>query len=340
LNLKSLAEHLGLSQTTVSRALNGYSDVNELTRSRVLDAAARLGYRPNYAARRLATGKAGVIGYVLVTGEGVQADPHFMEFLAGLGEYATGRGIDIHIAPCPPEDEAAAYRRLASTRQVDGVFVSSPIANDPRISLLNDISLPFIVHGRSEGVAQPYSFLDIDNIGAFQDATKLLLELGHRRVALINGERNATFAQHREKGMLRALNVAGLSEDPALVRWAPMSEEHGYRSTIAMLDSADPPTALLCSSIIVALGSIRALGDRGIEVGKGMSIIAHDDVFAYLKPENFRVPLTCTRSSIRKAGARIARRLTALIDGSEEPGESEIWPVELVVRQSTARPKT
>ncbi len=339
MNLKGLAEHLGLSQTTVSRALNGYSDVNEDTRRRVFEAAAKLGYRPNYAARRLATGKAGVIGYVLVTGEGVPADPHFMEFLAGIGEYATGRGIDIHIAPCPLADEAAAYRRLASTRQVDGVFVSSPVANDPRIALLNEISLPFIVHGRSEGTTQSYSFLDIDNMGAFESATKLLADLGHKRIALINGEKNATFANHRERGMARALAGAGLAEDPALVRWAPMSEEHGYRSTISMLDLPQPPTALLCSSIIVALGAIRALGDRGVEVGKGMSIIAHDDVFAYLKPENFRVPLTCTRSSIRRAGTQIAKRLTALIDGREKPGESEVWPVELVVRASTARPR-
>lgn len=338
MNLKALAEHLGLSQTTVSRALNGYSDVNEKTRSRVFEAAAKLGYRPNYAARRLATGKAGVIGYVLVTGAGVQADPHFMEFLTGMGEFATAKGIDIHIAPCPPEDESGAYRRLASTRQVDGIFVSSPVVQDPRIGLLREISLPFIVHGRSEGVSGQYSFLDIDNISAFRDATRLLLELGHRRIALINGERSATFAQHREIGMIKALSDAGLGQDPSLVSWAPMSEEHGYRSTISVLDSPEPPTALLCSSIIVALGAIRALGDRGIEVGKGMSVIAHDDVFAYLRPENFRVPLTCTRSPIRRAGYRIAERLAALIDGSEQPGLGEVWPVELVVRNSTARP--
>jgi LacI family transcriptional regulator len=143
---------------------------------------------------------------------------------------------------------------------------------------------------------------------------------------------------HREKGMTNAMQDAGIVQDPSLVSRAPMSEEHGYRSTISMLDAANRPTALLCSSIIVALGAIRALGDRGVEVGKGMSIIAHDDVFAYLKPENFRVPLTCTRSSIRRAGFRIAERLTALIDGREEPGTGEIWPVELVVRNSTARP--
>jgi LacI family transcriptional regulator len=261
-----------------------------------------------------------------------------MEFLTGLGEFATAKGIDIHIAPCPAKEETAAYRRLSSTRQVDGVFVSSPVSKDPRIELLRDISIPFIVHGRSEGVTTRYSFLDIDNISAFRDATKLLLELGHRRLGLINGERSATFAEHREIGMIKALEDAGLGQDPSLVKWAPMSEEHGYRSTISLLDSAEPPTALLCSSIIVALGAIRALGDRGVEVGKGMSVIAHDDVFAYLRPENFRVPLTCTRSSIRKAGYRIAERLTALIDGIEEPGLGEIWPVELIVRNSTARP--
>ncbi|TIV27668.1 MAG: LacI family transcriptional regulator, partial [Mesorhizobium sp.] len=88
MNLKQLSHMLSLSQTTVSRALNGYPEVSEETRRRVMDAAKRHGYRPNPSARRLATGKSGMIGYVLPTGAAVDIDPHFVEFLSGLGDYA------------------------------------------------------------------------------------------------------------------------------------------------------------------------------------------------------------------------------------------------------------
>lgn len=333
-NLKALASHLNLSQTTVSRALNGYPEVSERTRAIVAEAANRLGYSPNQAARRLATGKAGAIGYVMTTGPEVQSDPHFMEFLSGVGEFAITHNFDIHIAPALPAREEATYRRLAATRQVDAVFVSAPVSRDRRIAILDELALPFIVHGRSEGTAAPYSFIDIDNEGGFRDAARLLIKLGHGRIALINGEERMTFADHRERGVRSALAEAGLAFDPRLKRNGAMTEAYGYRSSIELLDRSDPPTAFLCSSMIVALGVIRALTDRRLAPGKDISVIAHDDVFPYLKPENFRTPLTCVRSPIRKAGFRVAERLAAMLSGAEVGPVGETWPVELVVRDS------
>jgi LacI family transcriptional regulator len=333
-NLKQLAGQLGLSQTTVSRALNGYPEVSPRTRAMVSDAARKLGYRPNSAARHLATGKAGALGYVMTTGPDVQSDPHFMEFLSGVGEFALTHSLDIHLSPTLPDYEEPTYRRLASARQADAVFVSSPEANDRRIAILQEIGLPFIVHGRSEGTRQSYDFLDIDNEGGFRDATKLLIDLGHRRIALVNGDEGMTFADHRLAGYRRAMSQAGLPIDPHMTRRGRMTESYGYRTAIEMLDRSEAPTAFLCSSIIVALGVVRALSDRSLEPGRHVSVIAHDDVFAYLKPENFRTPLTCVRSSIRQAGYRIAERLAAKLSGDASGDGGEIWPVERVVRAS------
>ncbi len=333
-NLKELASHLGLSQTTVSRALNGYPEVSPRTRQMVSDAARRFGYRPNPAARHLATGKAGAIGYVMATGPDVQSDPHFMEFLSGVGEFALTHNLDIHLSPTLPQYEEPTYRRLASARQVDAVFVSSPVGKDRRISILQEIGLPFIVHGRSEGVGVPYDFLDIDNEGGFHDAARLLIDLGHRRIALINGNDGMTFADHRLRGYRRAMEAAGLPVEPRLTRRGVMTEAYGYRAAIELLDGENAPTAFLCSSIIVALGVVRALSDRSLEPGRKVSVIAHDDVFPYLKPENFRTPLACVRSPIRQAGYRIAERLSAKLAGDPAGDGGEVWPVELVVRPS------
>jgi LacI family transcriptional regulator len=337
-NLKQLSQLLGLSQTTVSRALNGYPEVAEATRRRVVEAARHHGYRPNPSARRLATGKAGMIGSVIPTGSSVDIDPHFIEFLAGLGDFARSRELDLALSPTTREDEETTYRRIVANQQVDAIYLSSPRTNDNRIRLLAELGIPFIVHGRSEGLEIDYPFLDIDNARAFADATRLLLQLGHRRFALINGGREETFAIHRERGMREAIAAAGLDASCVLVANEVMTEEKGYRSTRAFLESARRPTAILCSSLLLALGAIRAAGDLGLACPDDISLISHDDVFPYLRPDSFSVPLSTTQSSIRAAGARIAERLVERMSGRESEPLGEVWPVDLIVRGSVAPP--
>ncbi len=336
MNLKQLSRMLDLSQTTVSRALNGYPEVSEETRRRVIDAARRHGYRPNPSARRLATGKAGMIGYVMPTGGSVDIDPHFVEFLSGLGDYARAHEFDLVLSPADADDQETTYRRIVAGKHVDAVYVSSPRPADRRVTLLNEIGLPYIVHGRSEGLGFGYPFMDIDNEGAFFEAARLLIQLGHRRIGLINGDDRETFAILRERGMRRAFAEGGLALDPSDIRSVAMTEENGYRAARALLERSPRPTALACSSLIMSLGVVRAVRDLGLAIPDDVSLVAHDDVFPWLKPESFSVPLSTTRSSIRAAGARIAARLAARIGGLETAPETEIWPVDLVVRASIA----
>jgi LacI family transcriptional regulator len=335
-NLKQLSRMLELSQTTVSRALNGYPEVADETRRRVVDAAKRHGYRPNPSARRLATGKAGMIGYVMPTGATVDIDPHFVEFLSGLGDYARTHELDLALSPTTTDDEETTYRRIVANKQVDAVYVSSPRPKDRRIQLLNQLGVPFIVHGRSEGLDFDYPYLDIDNEAAFHDAARLLIQLGHRRIALINGNPDQTFAIHRERGARKALTAAGIILPASFARATAMTEENGYRAMRDFLTLPEKPTAVICSSLLMTLGAMRALRDVGLSAPDDMSMISHDDVFPFLRPESFPVPLSTTRSSIRAAGARIAERLAARIAGLEEGAHGEVWPVDLVVRGSVA----
>lgn len=336
MNLKQLSDLLALSQTTVSRALNGYPEVNEETRRRVVDAAKRHGYRPNPSARRLATGKAGMIGYVLPTGSAVDIDPHFVEFLSGLGDYARAHGFDLVLSPADASDQETTYRRVVANKQVDAVYISSPVPEDRRIELLNQLGLPYLVHGRSEGLNFDYPYMDIDNEAAFHEAARLLVQLGHRRIGLINGPGEQQFAIHRERGARRALAASGLALPQNKVHALTMTEENGYLAARALLSMKDRPTAILCSSMIMSLGVARAIAELGLTIPGDLSLIAHDDVFHYLKPESFPVPLTTTRSSIRAAGARVAERLAARIAGEEAGARTEIWPVDLIVRGSIA----
>lgn len=336
MNLKELSQMLGLSQTTISRALNGYPEVNEETRQRVQKAAQETGYRPNRAAQRLATGKAGSIGLIMPLSPDHSSDMHFAEFQSGLAEASIVHDFHFVIMPSKAEDEEQAIRWLVASGSVDGYYLAYVREKDPRIAMAKSLSLPFIVHGRSFGLERDYPFLDVDNEGAFYDATRFLLQLGHKRFALINGQADLDFAHRRRLGTERALAEKGLLLDPRHTRHSFMGDEQGYRGMKEILASPDRPTAVLCASTVLALGAVRAMNELGLKLGIDISLIAHDDELPLLKPENFSTPLTTTRSSLRAAGKRVGERLIAMINQSTpQPPDQELWKVELVVRAST-----
>ncbi|WP_413988532.1 substrate-binding domain-containing protein [Labrys okinawensis] len=336
MNLKELSEHLGLSQTTVSRALNGFPEVGEATRQRVLEAAEQFQYRPNASARKLATGRAGAIGIVFSAERNMLLDPIFTDFLAGVASQCSLADNDVLVSSAHG-DEAGTYRRLARIRSVDAVVLSSPTVDDPRIALLQRIGMPVVVHGRCL-TNLPYAHLDIDNEAAFFQATTLLLDMGHRSIGLINESVNYTFAMHRSEGWRKALGEHGLPALPELECSARMTEENGYRLARSLFDLPTPPTALLCSSIFAALGAMRAARDTNRIIGKDLSIIAHDDGLAAIRPETLTPPLTTTFSSIHAAGMRVAEIAMAVTSGADPATLTEIWPVDLVFRGSTVPP--
>lgn len=336
MNLKQLSQELGLSQTTVSRALNGYPEVSEATRSRVQLAAARHQYQPSNTAKGLATGKALAIGHVIPISDKLEmVNPLFGDFIAGAGETYSRNGYEMILTVVEHQKENDIYRALKSRRSVDGVVVHGPTMNDPRIDLLTEIDLPFIVHGRASGVTKPYSWLDVNNRRAFSRATDFLCDLGHRRIGLVNGLEHMDFAQRRRSGYMDSLSARGISPDPAIMRSGEMTEGFGYTSTCEMLALPDRPTGIIAASMIVALGVRRAIEECGLVIGRDVSVITHDDAMSYLK-NGTDVPIfTATRSSIRDAGRRLAEMLITTIRNPGTPPVNQLLEAELMVGQST-----
>lgn len=338
MNLKQLSETLGLSQTTVSRALNGYPEVAEVTRQRVEAAARAHGYSPNTRAKGLATGRAMSIGHVIpISTKHEMVNPVFADFIAGAGEHYSRSGYDMHLSVVSDADEARTYRQLAAKRNVDGVIVHSPRIHDPRLPLLREIGLPFLVHGRDSGATAPYSWLDVNNRRAFGRATSFLLDLGHRRIALINGLEYMDFATRRRDGYLRALTERNVRPDPALMRSDEMTEPNGHDAARRMLDAPDPPTAFVVSSIISAMGVRRAIQERGLRMGADVSIIAHDDELGYFRnADEAGIPIfTATRSSVRQAGRQAAEMLLSIIERPDLAPMNRLFEAELTLGRST-----
>ena len=334
--LKQLAGTLGLSPTTVSRALNGFPEVNDATRKRVREAAERANYRPNTRAKSLATGRAQAIGHVIPVSTSHEiVNPVFADFIAGAGETYSRAGYEMVLRVVPDADEAQAYRDLIARGAVDGVMVHGPRQQDSRVALLGDLGVPFMFHGRTSNIERPYSWLDINNQRSFRRAAQFLIDLGHRRIALINGLEEMDFANRRRNGYLEALEHAGIAVDPALMRQAEMTEPYGYRALTEMRKLPDPPTAFMASSMIVAYGLRRGLSDLGLKLGRDVSIITHDDDLSYL-PNDGDVPMfTATKSSVREAGRRAASMLLRLVEAPESAPLTELMETSLVVGAST-----
>ncbi|MDJ0685677.1 MAG: substrate-binding domain-containing protein [Alphaproteobacteria bacterium] len=335
MNLKELARHLNLSPTTVSRALNGYPEVSEATRRRVSEAAAKFQYRPSATAARLATGKSRTIGHLTPLGAHDMINPHFSDFLAGAGEVYAARDYDVLFTVVRPEEEAEHYRTLARSGRVDGVILHAPVAADPRIPLLAELRLPFICHGRSHDMPVDYAWLDVNNRRSFKRATEFLLDLGHTRLALINGLETMSFAHRRRLGFEEALGERSLRVDPDLIRSADMTEPFGYHAARDMLGRPDSPTAFLTSSSIIAIGVARAAQEQGYGVGRDVSIVTHDDCLSAFVDRDDVPVFTAVRSSIREAGKRAAEMLLDTIEEPGGPPAQELWEAELVIGRST-----
>ncbi|MBX2835888.1 MAG: substrate-binding domain-containing protein [Gammaproteobacteria bacterium] len=337
MNLKELSEHLSLSPTTVSRALNGYPEVSEQTRLRVTEAAKRLQYQPSQSARRLATGRSNTIGHVIPRSQQNILGPHFADIMAGVTDASSQAGYESLLSIVEDDEEESFYRQMIASKRVDGVVLHGPRVNDTRIELLIELEVPFVVHGRSD-VAPEYAWMDVNNRRALQRATEFLLDLGHQSIGFLNGTEHMFYAVRRRLGFEAAFAERGLTADTSLMFSNELTDSYGFEFTTALLNRKKPPTALVVSGILPAYGALRAATQVGLRVPEDLSIITYDDQLSYL-PNDGDIPLfTALRSSIRDAGKRVIELLVQNIEMSDMTMTNELWEAELVVGRSTGRP--
>ena len=336
MNLKELSKKLGLSPTTVSRALNGYPEVNDVTRDRVVAAAKRHNYRPNTRAIRLATGRAMAVGHIFpVATKNEIMNPIFADFIAGASEIYTQNGYDMLLSIVADGAEESNYRDLKSRGAVDGVIVHAVRAVDARIPALMDIGLPFVTHGRATGMEDSYSWVEVNNRRAILRAANFLLDLGHLRISLVNGLENMAFAARRRIGYSDALAARGIQLDPALMASDEMTEQAGFLAASRMLDRVDPPTAFLAASMLSGMGVRRAIEGRGLRMGRDVSVIIFDDELSYLRNGDDVPIFTATRSSVRDAGRIAAQMVLDLIADPTSAPHHRLLEADLILGQST-----
>jgi LacI family transcriptional regulator len=325
--LKDLARELGLSATTVSRALDGYPEVAEATRQRVAAAARRAGYLPDPAARRLRRGRADTIAALLPGGPGVELTA-LLETLGACAAALAAEGLDLMLVPTRDEqEETRRLARLVARREADAFVILRTRRRDARVDWLLAQGVPFVTHGRTDRAAE-HAHLDGDGFAGFRDAVLRLHAGGHARIAHLAAPATFAFAHLRRAGAEAGAAAAGLVLAGAE---AAPDAAGGHAAARALLAAGPPPTALLCATDAVAIGAARALREHGLVPGRDVALWGHDNIpaAAFLDP-----PLASMEIADRDIGGHLARLLLARLGGADPATLGTVLPLRHVARAS------
>lgn len=334
IDLKQLSAHLQLSTTTVSRALNGFPEVSERTRERVMEAARQLGYQPNIGARRLAIGRAEAVGIVYPLEAGDLGDPRFLEIIEGISDRMDDANIELLLVSAREKAELQSYQRLVKSRRVDGLIVSRTRVIDPRIDYLLSAEIPFVAHGRSESLTD-YPWFDFDNQSGVEMAVQELLKLGHRTIAYVHAPMSLNFALQRYLGFEKTMQAAGINEYSKYVYLAGMNRRSGYEVVQRILNANPRPTAIIVDNNLCGVGIVRGLIDAQITLNKDIAVVVYDGV-----PVDTLLPghaiASIEQPTAYEAGKKMADMLLTLIKGEELEERNVLWQPKFVAAKPIA----
>ncbi|MDR3373129.1 MAG: LacI family DNA-binding transcriptional regulator [Ancalomicrobiaceae bacterium] len=326
MSLKVIATNLGLSITTVSRALGGHSDVSEPTKMRVEREAQRIGYVPNEMARRLQKGRADAIGFVVPGMPQSLDDPHFVEVMAGAWSRLEMHDLDFLVmSAIPGPSELRMYRRLVEGRRVDGLIVTRVRKDDPRLAYLAETRFPHVVIGNGPRDRHVVSF-DIDRQQVADLIVGRLAEFNHRRIVCIGSDTTACTFERKQ-----AVKDAALRHGMACVDLPTTGEDGEFERLASRLAFEYPDIAAVVTiSGCEAAELVKAFRARGLTPGETLSVIGFGDcpANAFADP-----PITAVRLPIREMAARAVDTLLRVRDGLST-GEMPGWDGELIVRKS------
>ncbi|WP_460275180.1 LacI family DNA-binding transcriptional regulator [Celeribacter sp. ULVN23_4] len=333
--ITDLSQALSLTKGTVSRALNGYPDISETTRTRVIRAAQAMGYHPLSHAQALKTGRSCSLGLVVELSQHDAHRPFLAEFLAGLTQSVSAAGWTLTIATSESEaDTVRIMRDLVRDRKADGFILQRVLWDDPRIAFLEREKVPFICYGRPNH-HEMMSYFDVLSEAAMTDAVNWLARLGHRRIGYIGSAPHYAFSHARRGGFRAGLAAEGMTFDPALMIEGALSPDHAAQATRQFLALEAPPTAILCATDTLARGVYEVANTLGLKIGSELSVVGYDGA-----PEGQAMwPRLATFAvDNRQAGARLGEMFIDRMQDPEAPVAQGLIRATFTPGGSTGRP--
>lgn len=325
--IRDVARAAGVSQSTVSRALNGSGYVSPEARERVLAAAAALGFQPSHVARSLVRKSTHTLGLMLPD----ITNPYFPAIARGVEDAAARAGYTVIL--CNTDRDPAHeqdYIQVLRERQVDGlVLIASSPAVGEMVSRAG--SLPAVFVDRVPRGAAADAVV-VDNRRGMEAAVRHLLQLGHRRIGFVAGRVGSSTAEDRLAGYLAALGSAGLTPDPAYIVTGDFTYGGGYNAARALLALPHRPTALAAANDLMAAGVLRAAAEVGLRVPGELAVVGYDDIpLAGM----FNPPLTTVAQPTYRMGELATQMLLERLAGQAPPEPRRVvLAAQLVVRGS------
>lgn len=330
---KDIASELGVSQSTVSRALRGDPRVAATTTARVLDAARRLNYTPNLAARSLITRRTRTVG-VVVSDITNPFYPELLEILHNEFALASYRTILLNERTDAHLEQHVA--ELVNGGAVDGLVYVSAVLGTPLPG--RGVSGRPVVLLNREVDSDTMDVVVSDNRSGGRAVAEAIVKLGHRRIALIAGPENTSTSRDRELGFMEQLKASGVPFDEQLRRVGQFSHRSGYQWSLDLLGGGARPTAVFAANDVIAFGALDAARRVGIRVPEELSIVGFDDI-DMASWEGFS--LTTARQPLAEMARAAANLLMERIaSGDGLPPRRRVFPVELVYRDTLAAAPT
>lgn len=333
--IKDVAAQAGVSYQTVSRVINNQAGVTDSTRQRVEQAIEALNFRPSLAARSLPSRRFYVIGLIIpYEADYLFRDPHLMAELSGIDAEANAHDYNVLLSTAGNSQSGIdAYGRFIRNQVADGALVIETASALAGSDLLARQEYPYVTLGYEVYHPRGYS-VHSDDRGGAREATRHLLERGHRRIGLINGPPTGAVAAMEERliGHQAALVEAGLTFDPELMVYGDYTRPSGQSATGQLLQLPDPPTAIFALNDRMAMGAIRAVHAAGLRVPEDVAVVGFDDIPT---AADFSPSLTTVRQPSQQIGRVATQMLFQLIEGKAVPEREVVLPAEVIVRQSS-----
>jgi LacI family transcriptional regulator len=332
-NIRDVAAHVGMSVSTVSRALNGYGDVNAETRKKVEKAAEKLGYRASFAAATLRSNQTQTVTFMVSRPWTKFVDPFFLGLLDGIEMVLQAQGYDLQVVMAREfESEIEIIRRTVERNRSDALLFGRTRPEDERIDYLQERGFPFVTIGQT--LRNDHDWIDRDHIKIGRAATERLIRLGHTRIAYLSTPYRYMYSHHNREGYRAALKEAGIAHDPALEVECFLSRNTGADAVTRLITTGVNPTALFCSNDMIALSAIEAMRSFGLEPGRDIAVIGCDDMpmAAASQPS-----LTTFSQNLDALGMRMGRMVLNKLGGTQTRLQ-DLVEAQLLVRESDMPP--
>lgn len=332
-SIDDVARDAQVSIATVSRVINNLSSVKEVNRAKVLEVISKLNYKPNVSASRLASNRVDSIGLIWPFYDDMFGSYFFTELMKGVRDAVFPEHREMLLLYPANESPDEFYRRILNKTYIGGLMLE--LGAQEINPVLRKSDIPYIVINAYHGDPEINCIFTTNKQGAYT-AVEYLIGLGHKRIATIHGSWNIQPGVNRLEGYKAALKDHGLPVKEELILDGNFYRKIAYEKMLKLLELDELPTAVFIASDEMALGAIKAIREKGLEIPRDISIIGFDDnpMCTELFPQ-----LTTVRQPISEMGRLAAEAIIRLVAGKEKGGIKKSLDTELVIRDSCGGPK-